>query len=313
MQQRDRQIAAADYAEQQAVAVSVSPAGLLASPRPRFRRYRFRPLLVFKYTVLVGLVLVVTYPLLWVALSALRTAGALALHPFGLPHSLRWSNYYDVLVKDGFDRNILNSLVICALSTVVVIAITAMAAYPLSRMQWRLRKIAVAYFGLGLIIPVYAALVPLYVMLAPLERSLGDQVTLAIVYLAVGIPISTVLMMGYMAKVPSEIEEAGVIDGCSLFGVLWRIILPVTGPGIGVSATFTFLQMWNELLFALVFLQSANQQTVPVALQQYVGQYSTDWPAELTSVTLALIPTLIIYLLLQRRLMSGVLAAGGIT
>lgn len=304
---------AAERVGQEPMAAPASATELLALPRPRLRRHRFRPLLAFKYAVLIALVLVVAYPLLWVAISALRSAGALALHPFSLPQSLRWSNYYDVLVKAGFDRNILNSLLVCALSTVVVIAITAMAAYPLSRMQWRLRKIVVAYFGLGLIIPVYAALVPLYVMLAPLERALGDQVTLAIVYLAVGIPISTVLMMGYMAKVPSEIEEAGVIDGCSLFGVLWRIVLPVAGPGIGVSATFTFLQMWNELLFALVFLQSANQQTIPVALQQYVGQYSTDWPAELASVTLALIPTLIIYLLLQRRLMSGVLAAGGIT
>jgi raffinose/stachyose/melibiose transport system permease protein len=295
------------------------PATAPTLPRPRAttgsrrRRHRFRPLIAFKYTVLVVLLLVVAYPLLWVAISALRTAGSLALHPFSLPKSLHWSNYYDVLVKDGLDRNILNSLWVCALSTVVVIVITAMAAYPLSRMQWGFRRVVVAYFGLGLIIPVYAALVPLYVMLAPLENSLGAQATLAIVYLAVGIPISTVLLMGYMSKVPSEIEEAAVIDGCSLFTVLWRIVLPVAGPGIGVSATFTFLQMWNELLFALVFLQGANQQTIPVALQQYVGQYSTDWPAELAAVTLALVPTLIIYLLLQRRLMSGVLAAGGIT
>jgi raffinose/stachyose/melibiose transport system permease protein len=306
-------VATAEHVRQKQVTVPELPSPDRARTRLGLRRRRFRPLLAFKYAVLILLLLVVAYPLVWVAISALRTAGALALHPFNLPRSLDWSNYYDVLIKDGFDRNILNSLWVCALSTVVVIAITAMAAYPLSRMQWRFRKVAIAYFGLGLIIPVYAALVPLYVMLAPLENSIGAQPTLAIVYLAVGIPISTVLLMGYMSKVPSEIEEAAVIDGCSLFGVLWRVILPVAGPGIGVAATFTFLQMWNELLFALVFLQSADQQTIPVALQQYVGQYSTDWPAELAAITLALVPTLIIYLLLQRRLMSGVLVVGGIT
>jgi len=305
--------ATAEWVGEKPVAVPALPAPAQDAARPRLRRHGFRPLLVFKYTVLVILLLVIAYPLLWVAVSALRTAGALALHPFSLPRSLDWSNYYDVLIKGGFDRNILNSLWVCALSSVVVIAITAMAAYPLSRMQWRFRRAVLAYFALGLIVPVYAALVPLYIMLAPLENAIGAQATLAIVYLAVGIPISTVLLMGYMSKIPSEIEEAAVIDGCSLFAVLWRIILPVSGPGIGVAATFTFLQMWNELLFALVFLQSANQQTIPVALQQYVGQFSTDWPAELAAVTLALVPTLIIYLLLQRRLMSGVLVAGGVT
>lgn len=311
MQQPD--VATAEYVARQGVAVPALPRRDRALARLGLRGRRFRPLLAFKYAVLIILLVVVAYPLLWVAISALRTAGAVSLHPFSLPRSLDWSNFRQVLITDGLDRNILNSLWVCALSTVVVILIASMAAYPLSRMQWRFRKVVIAYFGLGLIIPVYAALVPLYIMLAPLENSIGAQATLAIVYLAVGIPISTVLLMGYMSKVPSEVEEAAVIDGCSLFGVLWRVVLPVAGPGIGVAATFTFLQMWNELLFALVFLQSAGQQTIPVALQQYVGQFSTDWPAELAAVTLALVPTLIIYLLLQRRLMSGVLVAGGIT
>jgi raffinose/stachyose/melibiose transport system permease protein len=285
--------------------------GTVTGARPSLRR-RVKPLQAFKYIVLIALVVIVAYPLIWVALSALRTSGDLVLHPFNLPTALHWSNYYDVLIKGSFDLNMLSSLWICALSTVAVTVLTSMAAYPLSRMQWKLRKAAIAYFGLGLIVPVYAALIPLYVMLAGLETSLGPQLTLAIVYLAVGIPVSTVLLMGYMSKVPPEVEEAAVMDGCSLFSVLWRVILPLTGPGIGVSATFTFITMWNELLFALVFLTNANQQTIPVALQQYVGQYSTDWPAELAAVTLALIPTLIIYLVLQRRLMAGVLAAGGI-
>lgn len=274
---------------------------------------RFRPLLTFKYVVLVVFVAVVAYPLIWVALAALRTGTALFLHPFDLPSSLHWANYYDVLVKDGFDLNILNSLWICGLATVLVTVITAMAAYPLSRMTWRLRKFVVAYFALGLIIPVYAALIPLFVMLRGVEQSLGQRLTLVLVYLAVGIPVSTIILMGYMSRVPVEVEEAAVIDGCSLFGVLWRVILPVSGPGIGVSATFAFLGMWNELLFALVFINTANKMTIPVALQQYVGTYSTDWSAQLAAVTLALIPTLIIYLLLQRRLMAGVLAAGGIS
>ncbi len=274
-------------------------------------RHRVKPTRIFKYAVLSALVVVVVYPLIWVALAALRTGSSIVLHPFSVPASLHWSNYWDVLVQNRFDINILNSLWICVLSTVTVTILTAMAAYPLSRMHWRFRKLVIAYFGIGLIVPVYAALIPLYIMLRGVERSVGPQLALAIVYLAVGMPVSTIILISYMSKVPADIEEAAVMDGCSLFGVLWRVVLPVTGPGIGVSATFAFIVMWNELLFALVFLNAANQLTIPVALQQYVAQYATDWPAELAAVTLALVPTLIIYLILQRRLMAGVLAAGG--
>ena len=306
-----------ELASVQNVAPKVSEAGPASGARAKdareanAHRRRLKPVRVFKYVVLSLLVVVVVYPLIWVAMSALRTGSALVLHPFSLPSSLHWSNYWDVLVQNGFDVNILNSLWICVLATIVVTVLTAMAAYPLSRMQWKLRKVVVGYFGVGLIIPIYATLIPLYIMLRGVERAVGPQLALAIVYLAVGMPVSTIILMSYMSKVPVDIEEAAVMDGCSLFGVLWRVVLPVAGPGIGVSATFAFIVMWNELLFALVFLNAANQMTIPVALQQYVATYATDWPAELAAVTLALVPTLIIYLILQRRLMAGVLVAGG--
>jgi raffinose/stachyose/melibiose transport system permease protein len=255
---------------------------------------------------------VVAYPLLWIAVSALRTSADLALHPFQLPRDLHFSNYIDVF-EHGFGVDILNSLWICLLSTVGVTIVTAMAAYPLARMRWALRKWVAAYFGMGLLVPVYAALIPLYLMLHGIAQHIGSRLSLAIVYLAVGIPVSIVLLIGYMSKVPAEIEEAAVVDGCTTFQVLWRIVLPVAAPGVGVSATFTFITMWNELLFALVFLNYPNQDTIPVGLQQYVGTYSSNWPAELSAITLAVVPTLLIYLLLQRRLMAGVLSAGGIT
>jgi raffinose/stachyose/melibiose transport system permease protein len=292
------------------VAANLVP-GHRPSIRYRRRRRRLRPLLVVKYVVLVVLTLVVAYPLVWIAWSALRSGADLALHPFSFPSALHLSNYIDVF-KNGFDIDILNSLWICLLSTIGVTIVTALAAYPLSRMRWKLRKWVAAYFGFGLLVPVYAALIPLYLMLHGIAGHIGSRLTLAIVYLAVGIPVSIVLLMGYMSKVPREIEEAAVVDGCTTFQVLWRIVLPVAAPGVGVSATFTFITMWNELLFALVFLTYPHQDTIPVGLQQYVGTYSSDWPAELAAISLAVIPTLIIYLFLQRRLMAGVLSAGGI-
>ena len=207
-----------------------------ANARTLDLRRRIKPAVIFKYAVLCLLVVVVAYPLIWVALAALRTGASIVLHPFSLPGTLHWSNYWDVLVQNGFDIDILNSLWICVLSTVTVTILTAMAAYPLSRMHWKFRKLVIGYFGIGLIVPVYAALIPLYIMLRGVERSVGPQFALAIVYLAVGMPVSTIILISYMSKVPADIEEAAVMDGCSLFGVLWRVILPVVGPGIGVSA-----------------------------------------------------------------------------
>jgi len=275
------------------------------------RRRRLRLVDAIKYAVLLALTVGIAYPLIWVAVGGLRTTVDLFDHPFSWPSSFHLGTYLNVL-SGGFDVNILNSLWICSLSTLAVIVVCALAAYPAARMEWRLRRPMIAYLSFGLLVPVYAALIPLYTMLQGLESQIGPQLTLAVVYMAIGIPIAFVILLGYFSQIPRELEEAALVDGCSTLRLIFRVLMPVAGPGIAVATSFTFIAMWNELLLALVFLTYGNQQTIPLALLQYVGSYQSDWPSELAAITLAVIPTLAIYLVLQRRLMAGVLRDGGI-
>lgn len=265
-----------------------------------------------RYVFLIVLALVVVYPLLWIALAGFKTNNAFFQHPFSLPASFSFHNYETVLISNGFYKNLLNSLWISVVATVITIALSACFAYAVARMEWRLQRVALVYVMTGLLIPVYAALVPLYIYLRPVSDLIGPRLTLVIPYVALGMPVSVLLLTSYFRQLPNELEEAAVLDGCSTPALLLRIILPVSLPSVVVAATFTFLNCWNELLFALVFLNYPADQTAPLSLLKYTGTFGNNWVFELAGITLAVIPTLLIYLGLQRYIMEGMLRGASI-
>ena len=286
-----------------------------ASAPPRLGRSRWRAHAIGhagRYVFLIVLALVVVYPLLWIALAGFKTNTAFLQHPFSLPRSLSLGNYETVLVSNGFYKNLLNSLWISLVATVITIALSAGFAYAVARLEWRLQRIALVYVMSGLLIPVYAALVPLYIYLHPVSDVIGPRLTLVIPYIALGMPVSVLLLTSYFRQLPAELEEAAVLDGCSIPTLLLRIVLPISLPSVVVAATFTFLNCWNELLFALVFLNYPDEQTAPLSLLRYTGTFGNNWVFELAGITLAVIPTLLIYLGLQRYIMEGMLRGASV-
>lgn len=286
----------------------------VATP-PGGRRSRWRAHTIGnagRYVFLIVLALTVVYPLLWIALAGFKTNVAFLQHPFSLPQSFSFRNYETVLVTDGFYKNLLNSLWISVVATVITIALSSGFAYAVARLEWRLQRVALVYVMSGLLIPVYAALVPLYIYLHPISEVIGPRLTLVIPYIALGMPVSVLLLTSYFRQLPNELEEAAVLDGCSTPRLLLRIILPVSLPSVVVAATFTFLTCWNELLFALVFLNYPAEQTAPLSLLKYTGTFGNNWVFELAGITLAVIPTLLIYLGLQRYIMEGMLRGASI-
>lgn len=282
---------------------------------PRLRGSRWRGHTIGhagRYVFLIVLALVVVYPLLWIALAGFKTNTAFLQHPFTLPKSFSFRNYRTVLVTDGFYKNLINSLWISVVATVITIALSSGFAYAVARMEWRLQRVALVYVLSGLLIPVYAALVPLYIYLHPVSEVIGPRLTLVIPYIALGMPVSVLLLSSYFRQLPNELEEAAILDGCSTATLLLRIILPVSLPSVVVAATFTFLTCWNELLFALVFLNYPAEQTAPLSLLKYTGTFGNNWVFELAGITLAVIPTLLIYLGLQRYIMEGMLRGASI-
>lgn len=265
-----------------------------------------------RYVFLIVLALVVIYPLLWIALAGFKTNTAFLQSPFSLHKSFSFHNYATVLIKDGFYKNLINSLWIAALATAVTIVLSGAFAYAVARMEWRLQRIALGYVIAGLLMPVYAALVPLYIYLHPVSEVIGPRLTLVIPYIALGMPVSVLLLTQYFRQLPNELEEAAILDGCSTPQLLRRIIMPVSLPSVVVAATFTFLAAWNELLFALVFLNYPSDQTAPLSLLRYTGTFGNNWVYELAGITLAVIPTLLIYLGLQRYIMEGMLRGSSV-
>lgn len=262
---------------------------------------------VLRHVFLVILTVVVVYPLLWIALGALRTNDDLLLHPFSYPASISLKNYTTVLIGDKFYINIWNSLWISTVTTIVVLLLSTGLAYAIARLEWRLQRLALMYVLSGLLMPVYAALVPLYIYLHGLSNLLGARVALVVPYIALGLPVSVLMLTGYFRGLPLELEESAALDGCSLWRALIHIIVPVSLPAFAVAGTFTFVSAWNELLFALVFLTLPGDQTVAVSLLRFTGQFGTDWVLVLSGITLAVVPTFIVYLLLQRKIMEGFL------
>ena len=287
----------------------------LAEPsRPGWlRRWQLRHVgHFFRYVFLVVLALTIVYPLLWIALAGFKTNTAFLQHPFAWPTSFSLSNYKTVLITNGFYKNLLNSLWIALLTTAIVLVLSSGLAYAIARLEWKLQKIALGYVLSGLLMPVYAALVPLYIYLHPVEAVLGPGVTLVIPYIALGMPVSVLLLVGYFRQLPYSLEEAALLDGATTLQTLVRIIVPISLPSVVVAATFTFLNCWNELLFALVFITAPGEQTAPVSLLQYTGTFGNNWVFELAGITLAVIPTLLIYLGLQRHIMEGMLKGASV-
>lgn len=164
-----------------------------------------------------------------------------------------------------------------------------------------------AFFLSGIMIPVHSTLIPLYVTLRPLAK-VDERLALMIPYVVFGLPVAIFIISNYMKSIPLSLEEAAVIEGCSLIKSFFNIILPMTKPAIATVSIFSFMGIWNELMFALVFLQRSTVQTLPLGILRFTGLYTTQWQPTMAAIVIAMIPSLIIYSILQEKIIGGMTA-----
>jgi arabinogalactan oligomer/maltooligosaccharide transport system permease protein len=265
-------------------------------------------------TVVLSLVTVaVLYPVLWVARIAL-TPGA-TLSESG-PFEPSLENFAEVLgATDGagrwlFGRQLLNSLVVSAATTIVGVALSLSAAYALSRMRFPGREGFLRSLLVTQMFPGVAVAIPLYYLLDRLGL-LNSMLGLTLVYATTAVPFCAHLLKSYFDAIPREIEEAAAIDGAPPRVVFFQIVLPLARPGIAVTALFSFLTAWNEFILAATFLGEETAYTLPLALQQYVGDYGTDWGKFAAGALVVSAPVAALFYALQRHLVAG-LTAGGV-
>ena len=221
----------------------------------------------------------------------------------GLPKVWHLENFSKALMGGEILRYLLNSVFYAAVTVVVSTLLASMVAYAINRMYWKAKGIVAAIFSLGIMIPVQATLLPLFQGLDRLGIR-GGYLGLMLPYITFAMPMTVMILGGFFKALPREIEEA-CIDGCNIFNMFFKIILPMIRPGIATSCIFAFLNTWNELLFANTFVDDAKYKTLPVGIMSFVGEHSTNWGIIGAGMVIATLPTVLIYLLLSKQVQES--------
>ncbi|MDR0599246.1 MAG: carbohydrate ABC transporter permease [Treponema sp.] len=248
------------------------------------------------------------YPLFWLALFSLKDnseifGGNIA----GFPKIPKWANYADALRQGGVLTYFLNSVFVSAVTIFLTLLLSSMAAYAITRMRWKYNKAAMMYLLLGMMIPVHAALLPLFIVLSKLKL-LNSFPALIFPYVAFGLPLAVFILSGFLSGIPREMEESASIDGANIYRVFFSVILPLARPALATVAIFTYLASWNELMFAVTFISKRELKTITVGIMSMVGNYVTQWGPIGAGLMIATIPTIVIYILLSDQVQKSMIA-----
>lgn len=259
------------------------------------------------YGLLIAFAIIQLYPFVWLVFFSFKSnteifGGNIA----GFPEKLLWSNYKVALVNGKVGLYFLNSVLVTAATIILSSIISAMAAFAIERMRWKLSKTALVIFLLGLMIPLHATLLPLFILFKHMEI-LNSYWCLILPYTGFAMPMAIYIYTGFLKGIPKEMEEAALIDGCSIYGAFFRVILPMLKPAIATVAIFTFLSSWNELMFAITFISKAEFRTITVGIQQMAGQYVTRWGPIGAGLVIATLPTILIYLMMSKEVQKSLI------
>ncbi len=251
------------------------------------------------------------FPLYWLLSFSLKDnseifGGNIA----GLPGKWIFSNYASAFLGGKVGLYLLNSVIVTGFTILLTCLLSLMAAYALTRMKWRGQKTIMAFFMVGLMIPIHAALLPLFIILSKIKLH-STHWALILPYTGFAVSLGILIISGFIDAIPRELEEAACIDGASIYGIFVRIIVPMLMPAVATVMIFTFLQAWNELLFAQVFISKDVFKTLTAGIQSMYGQYQTDWGPIGAALVVATLPTLVIYLFMSGQVQKS-LAAGAV-
>jgi raffinose/stachyose/melibiose transport system permease protein len=246
-------------------------------------------------------------PVLYGVLSGFRTNGQLAEDPAALPDPWVLKNYVGVLTNPNFWRYAFNSAAIAVITTTIVVVFGIMAAYPLARYKFKGREQLFTVFVLGLLFPATVAIIPLFILISDLGMA-NTWWGVALPQAAFALPVTVVILRPFLQALPDELEEAALLDGASRIGFFWRILLPLSGPGMVTVGVLAFVGSWNAYLLPLLLLQS-DMKTLPLGVADFSSEYSSDTAGVFAFTSLAMIPALVFFLAMQKRIVNGLQGA----
>ncbi|MGY4764493.1 carbohydrate ABC transporter permease [Paenibacillus caseinilyticus] len=282
----------------------------MEKPRPEVRTRR-RSFGIVKGGVLLFLsTLVVTqlYPLLWLLTYSLKTnEEILSGSFFSLPQVAQWSNYTDALEAGNYWRYLFNSFFVTSVTMASVIVLAAMAAYAITRFQWKYGQLLMLIFLLGMMIPLQSTLLPLMIIFKNMGI-LNTHLALILPYVAFSTPLAVFILSGFLKTIPHELEESAVMDGANVYRTFWSIILPISVPPIMTVCILTFINIWNEYILASTFISAERLKTLPFGVNSFVSQYSVNYGAIGAFLVLGALPVIVIYFLLSEKITKGMVA-----
>jgi raffinose/stachyose/melibiose transport system permease protein len=260
------------------------------------------------YFIALLLVSIMLAPILYIILGGFRTNSQITTDPAGLPSPWKISNYVDVLTNSTFWREVGNSTIVALFTAAAVVALGLMCSYVLARYQFRGRGALYALFAAGLMFPITVAITPLYILVRNfgLINNLGGVILPQIGF---GLPVTIIILVPFLRAIPDEIEEAAAIDGAGKLGFFFRMVLPLSLPGVITTGILAFVGSWNAYLLPLFILNDQGAFTLPLGVQAFSSQYSQDTAKVLAFTSLSMIPALVFFSLFERRIVGGLQGA----
>mgnify|MGYP001023282623 CR=1 FL=1 len=252
--------------------------------------------------------LIALFPIFMIISNSFKSRDAIFRTPFALPNAQTFSmiGYDTVFSRANFSGYFLNSFIVTGVSLVLTLLIGAMAAFALSEYKFKGNDLIALYLSIGIMIPIRLGTVSILRLMASL--SLVNTLTgLILIYIAQALPMTIFILSNFMRQVPKELKDAARIDGASEYRI-FSLVLPMVRPAIGAIGIFTMIPIWNDLWFPLIISPSSKTATITLGVQQFLGQYVSDWNAVLSSLTLAMVPILLIYIIFSRQMIRSITA-----
>jgi raffinose/stachyose/melibiose transport system permease protein len=249
----------------------------------------------------------ILYPLVLSVGLSMKSMQEIFTAPLALPKAFHFENYSYVLGEAKFGIYLRNSVLISACSVVLLVFLASMASYILARKKFPGQRLINALFLAGLIIPLRLVFIPLFILMRQLKL-VNTLTGLVLIYPAAHMAFAILLLTNFMKTVPREMEEAATLDGASDFGIYFRIVLPVTRPGLATVTIFSGVAIWNDFFLPLILITNDRFRTLPLGLSDFVGEYFTRWDLLFTGIIIAILPAVILYLVMSRQFISGLTA-----
>lgn len=264
--------------------------------------------LVLKVIRILGLtvwMIITLFPLYWILLTSLKPASQIAEYPVRYwPREFSIENYLSLFQKAQFGSYILNSLIVASSAAAVATLIAMLSGYVLSRFQFRGKGAVAMAFLVTQMIPAFIALGPLYQMFTELGL-VDSRFGLVLVYVAMTIPFSSIMLRGFFDNIPDSLEEAAMVDGTTRLGALWRVIVPVMAPGIVATYIFNFVNSWNELFLSVTLINTDSRKTIPTALNGFISSFNIEWGPMSAAAVLTILPTMVLFMFASRWIVAG--------